>query len=79
MYIFVDFNESVPKKFHKFYPEVIFSPKFKKIRWLTELTTLNTDTQTDRVDRLFVVMLVMWKHWFSCLMPSLRLLHEIPC
>ena len=31
------------------YPEHIFYPKFKKIRWLTELTTLMTETQTDSV------------------------------
>ena len=33
------------------YPEHIFYLKFKKIRWLTELTTLMTETQTDSVYR----------------------------
>ena len=29
-YIFIDFNDSVPKKIHTFHPEVIFSPEIQE-------------------------------------------------
>ena len=52
MYIFVDFHQSVHKRFQIFYPEHIFYPKFKKKKRLTELSKLMTETQTDSVYRL---------------------------
>ena len=55
MYIFVDFHQSVHKRFQIFYPEHIFYPKFKKEKWLTELSKLMTETQTDSVYRLIAV------------------------
>ena len=56
MYIFVDFHQSVHKRFQIFYPEHIFYPKFKKKKRLTELSKLMTETQTDSVYRLLLVM-----------------------
>ena len=38
---------------------------FKKIRWLTELTTLMTDTQTDRVDCLARAKCISEDEWFT--------------
>ena len=55
MYIFVDFHQSVHKRFQIFYPEHIFYPKFKKKKRLTELSKLMTETQTDSVYRLLMV------------------------
>ena len=52
MYIFVDFHQSVHKRFQIFYPEHIFYPKFKKKKRLTELSKLMTETQTDSVYHL---------------------------
>ena len=52
MYIFVDFHQSVHKRFQIFYPEHIFYLKFKKKKRLTELSKLMTETQTDSVYRL---------------------------
>ena len=52
MYIFVDFDQSVHKRFQIFYPGHIFYPKFKKKKRLTELSKLMTETQTDSVCRL---------------------------
>ena len=54
LYIFVDFHESVHKRFQIFYPEHIFYPKFKKEKRLTELSKLMTETQTDNVYRLLL-------------------------